>query len=174
MGSWPEGAVGRPTWPYVRREPAAGRTTRESGPAGPVARVTMPRAGATSVTSSSTRRSPRVRAWVTGFLQRPAALRGGARGENHGAAAGAEAREQRRQRLRARILAQVGAQLDQVGAGGADQRLQVRLAARRDDARRAIGELDRADGEPPRHRSRLSLGVRAVKRAGWTRLPPTP
>src|SRR5438445_690307 len=142
MGSWPEGAVGRPTWPYVRREPAAGRTTRESGPAG--------------------------------FLQRPAALRGGARGENHGAAAGAEAREQRRQRLRARILAQVGAQLDQVGAGGADQRLQVRLAARRDDARRAIGELDRADGEPARHRPRLSLGVRAVKRAGWTRLPPTP
>src|SRR5439155_5312448 len=45
-GSWPDGAVGWPTWPYVRREPAAGRTTRESGPAGPVAGVTMPRARA--------------------------------------------------------------------------------------------------------------------------------
>src|SRR5207247_393076 len=173
MGSWPEGAVGRPRWPYVRREPAAGRTTRESGPAGPVARVTMPRARATSVTSSSTRRSPRFRAWVTSFVR--SAPSASARSTSpRSAAAGAEARARRRQRLRARILAQVGAQLDQVGAGGADQRLQVRLAARRDDARRAIGELDRADGEPARHRSRLSLGVRAVKRAGWTRLPPTP
>jgi len=68
----------------------------------------------------------------------------------------------------------------QVGSGNVQrthplrQRLQVRLAARRDEARRAIGELDRANGEPSRHRSRLSPGVRAVKRAGWTKLPPTP
>src|SRR5207302_3188583 len=100
--------------------------------------------------------------------------RAGARGEDHGAATGAQAREQRRQRLRARLLAQVGAQLDQVGAVGGRERRELRLAARRDDARRTIGELDRADGEAARHRSRLSPGARAVKRAGWTKRRPTP
>src|SRR5439155_2091 len=86
----------------------------------------------------------------------------GARGERHDAARAGGERDLE-QPAEVAEVARVGDELRQVG-----------LAARRDEARRAIGELDRADGEPSRHRSRLSPGVRAVKRAGWTKLPPTP
>src|SRR4029453_10919792 len=56
---WP-GAVARPAAPWVRSEPAAGRTMRDSGPSAPMPRVTTPSAAAASVTSMSVRRSSSV------------------------------------------------------------------------------------------------------------------
>ena len=61
------GAVGFPTCPYERSDPAAGSTRRESGPNGPSARVTTPRRRDDSVTVRSVCRSSTVDACVASF-----------------------------------------------------------------------------------------------------------
>src|SRR2546422_33773 len=122
---------------------------------GPIASVTMARSRAASVTASRRRSSSTSHA--------------SAARQDDGAPGGAQPNERGGDGLGPGILEQVGAQLDDVGAGGRGERVELGLPSSGDDARRTLGELERADGGRAAHRARCTMGADADKARDWLR-----